>query len=37
MKRIRMLTVLGVLAVILPIGLLQGVAKANGGGGSPNR
>ena len=33
MKRIRMLTVLGVLAVTLPIGLLQGVAKANGGGG----
>jgi len=28
-----MLTVLGVLAVTLPIGLLQGVAKANGGGG----
>ena len=37
MKRIRMLTVLGVLAVILPIGLLQGVAKANGGSGSPNQ
>jgi hypothetical protein len=32
-KRMRMLTVLGALAVILPIGLLQGVAKANGGGG----
>jgi len=32
-KRIRMLTVLGVLAVTLPIGLLQGAAKANGGGG----
>ena len=32
MKRIRMLTVLGVLAVTLPIGLLQGVAKADGGG-----
>jgi hypothetical protein len=28
-----MLTVLGVLAVILPIGLLQGVAKADNGGG----
>ena len=37
MKRIRMLTMLGVLAVILPIGLLQGVAKADGGGGSPNQ
>jgi hypothetical protein len=36
-KRIRMLTVLGVLAVILPIGLLQGVAKANGGSGSQNQ
>jgi hypothetical protein len=36
-KRIRMLGVLGVLAVILPIGLLQGVAKANGGSGSPNQ
>ena len=32
MKRIRMLTVLGMLAVVLPIGLLQGVAKADGGG-----
>ena len=29
MKRIRMLTVLGALAVILPIGLVQGVAKAD--------
>ena len=37
MKRIRMLTMLGVLAVILPIGLLQGVAKANGGSGSQNQ
>ena len=37
MKRMRMLTVLGALAVILPIGLLQGVAKANGGSGSPNQ
>jgi hypothetical protein len=36
-KRIRMLTVLGALAVILPIGLLQGVAKAGDGGGSPNQ
>ena len=33
MKRIRMLTVLGMLAVVLPIGLLQGVAKADDGGG----
>jgi hypothetical protein len=32
-----MLTVLGMLAVVLPIGLLQGVAKANGGGGSTNQ
>jgi hypothetical protein len=32
-----MLTVLGALAVILPIGLLQGVAKADGGGGSQNQ
>ena len=32
MKRIRMLTVLGILAVALPIGLLPGVAKADGGG-----
>jgi hypothetical protein len=32
-----MLAVLGVLAVILPIGLLQGVAKANGGSGSQNQ
>jgi len=30
-KRIRMLTVLGILAVALPIGLLPGVAKADGG------
>jgi hypothetical protein len=29
-KRIRMLTLLGMLAVVLPIGLLQGVAKADG-------
>ena len=28
MKRIRMLTLLGMLAVALPIGLLQGVARA---------
>ena len=32
MKRIRMLTVLGMLAVALPIGLLPGVAKADDGG-----
>ena len=30
-------TVLGILAVALPIGLLQGVAKADDGGGSPNQ
>jgi hypothetical protein len=36
-KRIRMLTMLGVLAVVLPIGLLQGVAKAGGEGGPPNQ
>jgi hypothetical protein len=32
-----MLTALGILAVALPIGLQQGVAKADGGGGSPNQ
>jgi hypothetical protein len=32
-KRIRMLTLLGILAVVLPIGLLQGAAKADNGGG----
>ena len=37
MKRIRTLTVLGTLAVALPIGLLPGVAKANSGSGSPNQ
>ena len=36
MKRIRMLTLLGMLAVVLPIGLLQGVAKADEGG-PPNQ
>jgi hypothetical protein len=36
-KRIRMLIPLGILAVALPIGLLQGVAKADDGGGSPNQ
>lgn len=37
MKRIRMLTLLSVLGVALSVGLLPGVAKANGGGGSPNQ
>jgi hypothetical protein len=32
-----MLTLLGMLAVALPIGLLQGVAKADNGGGPPNQ
>ena len=32
MKRIRVLGMLGMLAVVLPIGLLQGVAKADDGG-----
>jgi hypothetical protein len=32
-----MLTLLSVLAVALSVGLLPGVAKANGGGGSPNQ
>ena len=36
-KRIRMLTLLGMLAVVLPIGLLQGVAKASDQGSSPNQ
>ena len=36
MTRIRMLAVLGMLAVILPVGLLQGVAKASGSS-SPNQ
>jgi hypothetical protein len=31
-KRIRMFTVLGMLAVVLPIGLVQGAAKADAGG-----
>jgi len=31
-KRIRMLTVFGMLVVVLPIGLMQGVAKADGSG-----
>jgi hypothetical protein len=36
-KRIRTLTVLSVLAVALSVGLLQGVAKANGGSSSQNQ
>ena len=36
-KRIRMLTLLGMLAVVLPVGLLQGVAQAGDEGGSPNQ
>jgi len=36
-KRIRMLTLLSVLAVALSVGLLQGVAKANGGSSLPNQ
>lgn len=37
MKRIRILTLLSVLAVALSVGLLPGVARANGGGGSQNQ
>ena len=37
MKRIRLFTLLSVLAVALSVGLLPGVAKANGGGGSQNQ
>jgi hypothetical protein len=33
-KRIRLLILLGMVAVALPLGLLQGVAKATGGSGS---
>jgi hypothetical protein len=36
-KRIRMLTLLGMLAVALPVGLLQGVAQASDQGGPPNQ
>jgi hypothetical protein len=36
-KRIRILTLLSVLAVALSVGLLPGVARANGGGGSQNQ
>ena len=32
-----MLTLLGMLAVVLPVGLLQGVAKASGSSSSPNQ
>jgi hypothetical protein len=34
-KRIRLLILLGMVAVALPVGLLQGAAKATGGGGTP--
>ena len=34
MKRIRLLVVIGVVAVALPLGLLQGVAGATGGSGT---
>ena len=37
MKRIRLFTLLSVLAVALSVGLLPGVAEANGGGGSLNQ
>ena len=37
MKRIRMFTLLSVLAVVLSVGLLPGVAKATSGGNSPNQ
>lgn len=37
MKRIRMFTLLSVLAVVLSVGLLPGVAKASGGGGTANQ
>jgi hypothetical protein len=36
-KRIRMFTLLSVLAVALSVGLLPGVAEANGGGGTQNQ
>jgi hypothetical protein len=36
-KRIRLLVLLGMVAVALPIGLLQGVAKATGGGESSSQ
>jgi hypothetical protein len=34
MKRIRLLILLGMVAVALPLGLLQGIAKATGGSGT---
>ena len=37
MKQIRILALLIVFAAALSVGLLPGVAKANGGGGSPNQ
>ena len=37
MKRIRLFTLLSVLAVALSVGLLPGIAEANGGSGSPNQ
>jgi hypothetical protein len=36
MKRIRLLILLGMVAVALPLGLLQGVARATGGTGTTN-
>src|SRR5690349_11777884 len=36
-KRIRLFTLLSVLAVALSVGLLPGVAEANNGSGSPNQ
>lgn len=36
MKRIRLLVFLGIVAVALPLGLLQGVAGATGGSGTSN-
>ena len=37
MKRIRLLVLLGMVAVALPLGLLSGVAKATGGGTTTNQ
>jgi hypothetical protein len=37
MKRIRLLVLLGMVAVALPLGLLQGIAKATGGTGSSSQ
>jgi len=36
MKRIRLLILLGMVAVALPLGLLQGIAKATGSSGTTN-